>query len=51
MTPLYNKLTRYLSPAASSVLLAIIYAALLVLIAMFLGSRATFDLIYLDLGR
>jgi hypothetical protein len=51
MTPLYNKLTRFLPPAMSCFIMVIVYAALLILIVTFLSSRGQIDLIYLDLGR
>lgn len=51
MTPLYDILSRYLSPGLSRVALAIIYATLLVLIVAFLAPRGDINMIYLDVGK
>ncbi len=51
MTPLYNRLARFLSPTMTRVAMVMIYSALLVMILMFLITPAQFELVYLDLGR
>jgi hypothetical protein len=50
MTPLYNRLARFLPVAMTRVAMVIVYAALMVMILTFLISPAEFELVYLDLG-
>ena len=51
MTPLYEKLSRYLPSQVVPFAMATIYAALLVMIVTFLIPPGPFELVYLDLGR
>jgi hypothetical protein len=51
MTPLYNRLSRFLPPIATRLAMMAVYAVLLVLIVTFLIPPGHFDLLYLDLGR
>jgi len=51
MTPLYNKLARFLPPTTTRMAMVIIYALLIVMIVTFLIPPTQFELVYLDLGR
>lgn len=51
MTPLYQKLARWLPPPLVRLALVAVYAALIVLIVTFLIPPGHFELVYLDLGR
>ena len=51
MTPLHARLSRYLPPPATWLVMTTIYASLLVLIVTFLIAPGQFELVYLDLGR
>lgn len=51
MTPLYNKLARFLPTAMTRVVMVAIYAALIVVIVMFLIPPGHFEIVYLDLGK
>ena len=50
MTPLYNSLSRFLPTSMTGLVMAAIYAALIVLIVTFLIPPGHFELVYLDLG-
>lgn len=51
MTPLHARLSRWLPPSATWLVMVAIYASLLVLIVTFLIPPGPFELVYLDLGR
>jgi hypothetical protein len=51
MTPLYNRLSRFLTPAITRVAMVVIYAVLMVMITAVLIPPQHFELVYLDLGR
>jgi predicted PurR-regulated permease PerM len=50
MTPIYDRLERYLPPFAARLALSVFYAALIVLIVTLLITPTPFELVYLDLG-
>ena len=50
MTPFYHKLSQYLPPALTRVVMVFVYAALMVLIVTLLIPPSHFELVYLDLG-
>jgi hypothetical protein len=51
VTPLYEKLVRWLPPPLARLAMVAVYAALIVLIVTFLIPPGHFELVYLDLGR
>lgn len=51
MTTLQKQLARFLPPALTRVTLVAIYAALLIMIVMFLITPAQFEMVYLDVGK
>lgn len=51
MTPLHERLSRWLPPPLAQLAMVVIYACLMVLIVTFLIPPGFFELVYLDMGR